>query len=65
MKSTLAGTVPPYISADLTDRYSIPCRAIDVCGLMPAANGSLKASFWDEVVEGAVRHQGSLHACGP
>ena len=46
MKSSLAGTVPPYISADLTDRYSIRCRAIDLCGLRPAANRSLKASFW-------------------
>ena len=37
---------PPYLSADLTDRYAHGCRAIDVCGLTPSANGELEASFW-------------------
>lgn len=35
-----------YISADLTDRYAIRCRPIDVCGLETAGDGRFKASFW-------------------
>src|SRR3954454_7793883 len=45
MQSTLSASVPPYIGADLTDRYSVSCRDIDVCGLTPAGN-SLRATFW-------------------
>ena len=46
MQSTLSGPVPPYLGADLTDRYSAQCRAIDVCGLTPARDGRLLAAFW-------------------
>jgi hypothetical protein len=45
MRSTLSGSVPPYIGADLTDRYSVHCRDIDVCGLTPSGSG-FRASFW-------------------
>lgn len=45
MRSTL-NEVPPYLGADLTDRYSSACRATDVCGLTPVADSTLEASFW-------------------
>ena len=45
MQSTLSASVPSYIGADLTDRYSVCCRDIDVCGLT-AARSSLRATFW-------------------
>jgi hypothetical protein len=41
-----AGTVPPFIGADLTDRYSKRCRPSDVCGLTPTKGGKLEATFW-------------------
>ena len=37
---------PPYLGADLTDRYARGCRPIDVCGLRPGSDGSLAARFW-------------------
>ncbi len=46
LKSTLKGCVPPYLGADLTDRYSKGCRNVDVCGLTRGKNGKLMASFW-------------------
>lgn len=46
MRSTLSSPVPPYVGADLTDRYSGECRDIDVCGLTPSGAGRLVASFW-------------------
>jgi hypothetical protein len=46
MRSTCKGSVPRYLGVDLTDRYATNCRAIDVCGLTPADNGELNASFW-------------------
>lgn len=46
MQSTLSASVPDFIGADLTDRYSAQCRPIDVCGLTPAGNNRLHASFW-------------------
>jgi hypothetical protein len=46
MQTTLSGNVPAYVGADLTDRYSDRCRAVDVCGLTPEGN-SLRASFWN------------------
>lgn len=46
MQSTLAASVPEYVGADLTDRYSAQCRDIDVCGLRPAGNNRLPAAFW-------------------
>jgi len=46
MRSTLRGTVPPYIGVDLTDRYSFGCKPSDVCGLTRNDSGELKASFW-------------------
>jgi hypothetical protein len=46
MHSTLSGRVPQYIGADLTDRYSVQCRDIDVCGLTPLGEGRLSAGFW-------------------
>jgi uncharacterized protein DUF429 len=44
--STLNHTVPEYMGADLTDRYSSSCRGIDVCGLTRSEDGKLTASFW-------------------
>jgi hypothetical protein len=46
MYSSLTGSVPPYIGVDLTDRYAIGCKAIDVCGLSPGTGAGLTASFW-------------------
>jgi hypothetical protein len=46
MQSTLSTDAPPYIGADLTDRYSRRCRNIDVCGLRPTGSNSLHAQFW-------------------
>lgn len=46
MKTTRTGPVPPYIGADLTDRYSSGCRPVDVCGLTPIEEGLFRASFW-------------------
>ena len=46
MQSTRSGSVPEYIGADLTDRYSAQCRYIDVCGLTPSGNNRLHAAFW-------------------
>ena len=46
MHSTLKDSVPPYLGADLTDRYAKSCRDIDVCGLAHGENGTLTASFW-------------------
>ena len=46
MWSTLSAAVPAYVGADLTDRYSEQCRAIDVCGLTPDGNAGLRATFW-------------------
>ena len=46
MQSTLSITVPEYIGADLTDRYSVQCRDIDVCGLELAGSNRLHAAFW-------------------
>jgi hypothetical protein len=46
MRSTLEGGVPPYLGADLTDRYSKGCRPIDVCGLTPGDGNTLAARFW-------------------
>lgn len=45
MQTTLSGNAPEYIGADLTDRYSVECRNVDVCGLTRVGN-SLCASFW-------------------
>lgn len=45
MRSTLSVSVPPYIGADLTDRYSAHCRDIDVCGLTASRSG-FRAAFW-------------------
>src|SRR6476661_5361034 len=45
MKSTLSGSVTAYVGADLTDRYSVQSRDIDVCGLTPSRSG-LRAAFW-------------------
>jgi hypothetical protein len=45
MRSTRSTDSYQYIGGDLTDRYSVACRPIDVCGL--AGDGSrLIASFW-------------------
>lgn len=46
MRSTLSAPVPEYIGADLTDRYSVQCRDIDVCGLTPTGSAGLRAVFW-------------------
>jgi hypothetical protein len=46
MRSTLKKPVPPYLGADLTDRYAIRPRPIDVCGLTPVAGDRLAATFW-------------------
>ena len=46
MNSTLKTSVPEYVGADLTDRYSKACRHIDVCGLSSDGNNTLAASFW-------------------
>lgn len=46
MQSSLQGSVPEYIGADLTDRYSSPCRDIDVCGLDVGESSGLRATFW-------------------
>ena len=46
MRSTLSSEVSPYLGADLTDRYAAGCRDIDVCGLTPASDNLLHASFW-------------------
>ena len=46
MDSTLKTSVPEYVGADLTDRYSKACRHIDVCGLSSDGNNTLAASFW-------------------
>jgi hypothetical protein len=45
MQSTLRGSVPEYIGADLTDRYSAARRDIDLCGLR-ARGDDLIAEFW-------------------
>jgi hypothetical protein len=46
LNSTQKGDVPPYLGIDLTDRYAVECRPIDVCGLKPTENGDLISSFW-------------------
>lgn len=48
MHSTLRRPKHPYLylGADLTDRYARRPKPIDVCGLMPAPDGSLLADFW-------------------
>jgi hypothetical protein len=46
VRTSRTGSVPPYLGADLTDRYATRCRPIDVCGLEPTGNGEFKASFW-------------------
>ncbi|MBM4357194.1 MAG: DUF429 domain-containing protein [Deltaproteobacteria bacterium] len=46
MKSTLQGATPPYIGADLTDRFAKKARSVDVCGLTPRRDGSFDAQFW-------------------
>lgn len=45
MQATLSASVPAYVGADLTDRYSVHCRDIDVCGLT-AAGRSFRGAFW-------------------
>ncbi len=47
LKTSRVGPVPPYIGADLTDRYSKRCRPVDVCGLTPTKRGQFKATFWE------------------
>jgi predicted nuclease with RNAse H fold len=47
VKTTRVGPVPPYIGADLTDRYAKGCRPNDVCGLTPTRRGTLQATFWE------------------
>jgi hypothetical protein len=46
MRTTRAGDVPPFLGADLTDRYARSPRAIDVCGLTPMPGGKFSARFW-------------------
>lgn len=46
MRTTLTGSIPPYLGVDLTDRYSQSCRPIDVCGLTPISAGGFSARFW-------------------
>jgi hypothetical protein len=45
MRSTRTTDSCLYIGGDLTDRYSVGCRPIDVCGLTLAGD-RLRASFW-------------------
>ena len=49
MKSTLQGSVPPYLGVDLTSRYRRtkpgPGRPVDVCGLRPGEKG-FEPVFW-------------------
>lgn len=46
MRTTVTGSVPPYLGADLTDRYARSPRAIDVCGLTPLPEGRFAVRFW-------------------
>jgi len=45
METSLTEDIPPFIGADLTDRYSPSCRPISVCGMRPYGN-RIKAKFW-------------------
>lgn len=45
MRTTLTGPVPPFVGADLSDRYSEECRPTDMCGLVPEPGG-LRPQFW-------------------
>lgn len=46
MQSTHAGNYLPYLGVDLTSRYAISPRPIDVCGLTLADSQTLVADFW-------------------
>src|SRR5262249_37088159 len=46
MKTTREGPIPPYIGADLTDRYARDVRPIDVCVLFPSDSGDLEPVFY-------------------
>lgn len=43
MKTTFSGV---NLGVDLTDRYAMSCRAIDVCGLTCDGQNRLRATFW-------------------
>ena len=45
METTRIGEVPPFLGADLTDRYARNVRPIDVCGLAPEGVG-FTVRFW-------------------